>query len=47
VFDGISDCGVFGIEAKPEGLNWLTHVEKIWTRVDEETVVEVVVGFDS
>jgi hypothetical protein len=47
VFGDMSDCGVFEIEAQPEGLNWLTHVEKIWTRVDEESVMEVVVEFNS
>jgi hypothetical protein len=47
VFDDMSNCGVFGIEIPPEGLNWLTHVEKIWTRVNEESVAEVVVGFNS
>jgi hypothetical protein len=44
VFDDMSDCVVFEMEGQPEGLNWLTHVENIWTRVDEESVVEVVVG---
>jgi hypothetical protein len=44
VFDDMSDCVVFEIEGQREGLTWLTHVENIWTRVDEESVVEVVVG---
>jgi hypothetical protein len=46
VLDDMCDCVVFEIEDQPEGLNWLTHVEKVWTRVGEESVVEVV-GFNS